>query len=166
MDYTGENIKDLFAMYDDKAVIKILFTHSERQEVDRDRYKLLENCFRICAEHIFEMTPNRIERFRAILKLQEASFWAFAALDREHPTNNLLQFKRMQRELAEEIKSKSGGPEEHAGKAKLPKAPSISPPGILSPPPQKEELGGIETETGRLIKSAKTRTNEKEDIAP
>lgn len=145
-----DNIKNLFDTVDDKTVVNIIFSHFPRKEGNLERYEELECCFRNCAKRVFDLLPNRIERVRVLFKLQEAMFWSMALLDREHSINNYLQGKKMKRELADFVKtqSKPPGPEEEP--------PEIQAPG---PPRLKErttqELGGVETETGKVIKEVK-----------
>lgn len=96
-----ENISDLLFMLDDKKAIEILFTRKKQREKNKERYQSFEKCFLSVAIKILDEIPNRHERILALIKLQECMFYCFAAIDRDHDTNNYLQARKMRHELFE-----------------------------------------------------------------
>lgn len=108
MTYVDDH-RDYFDLLDDSEVLDIFFKKRRRKTGNKELIEKIHVAVGECAQEVYKNLPNRIERTRAMTKLQETLFWAVAAIERDHAYRNFLQKKRLLREKARLIKKKCGG---------------------------------------------------------
>jgi len=97
---------DLIDSFTNKEILELWFTPINGctgKKCDNEAAVEIMEKTQELAQIILERLPaQRIEKARALFKLQETVMWCCACLRRAHATANILQKKRTEREFAEQ----------------------------------------------------------------